>query len=212
MTRTSLHRCTRRAAPLVLGTLLLAGCGTTSAPPATVTSRRDPTVPPQPFPSIAVISHVAKADPAWAVALAPSLTNVFGHYGVRVLVQNRDPLAVQADRNAYADELAKFAPKAWLVLQPGDGTVDRDGRQTQRRFEAGLFRPGTGATDRVLAWRASIAVNPAAGALQPADMKQLALSLARKLRADGFLAPPPASVEATQKSGGHPVGGQLKQE
>jgi hypothetical protein len=128
-------------------------------------------------------------------------------------VQTRIPLSVQSDRSAYAEAMAKFAPAIWLVVEPGDATVDREGRNLSRRFEAGLFKYGQLKSERLLVWRASILLQPGGAYIQASDMADLARDLVRKLRTDGFIGPPArARSAAGAHDSGYPVGGQLKQE
>lgn len=199
-----------RAGPaLVAGlALLLAACGTT--PPVAVESRPDPVAPRVKSKRVFVISQIAKADPQWAAAFAPAIRRELGRAGATAAVQTRDPLAVQSDRDAYAGEIEKFAPEAWLIVVPGDGTVDRDGRQLSRRFEAGLFRRGKEGEGRDLVWRASMLLKPSGAWLRPSDMDRLAGDLVKKLREDGLLGAPRRA--SRPPGGGSPVSGGYKQE
>lgn len=190
--------------------LLCAGCGT---PAVTIQTRKDVALPVKPSPSLFVVSHIARIDPEWAEAFAASMKASLERYGIKHEVQSRSPLSVQSDRSAYADAMAKFGADAWLVVEPGDATVDRDGRNLSRRFEAGLFRYGQQKKDRLLVWRASILVQPGGAFVSASDMDELARDLVKKLRTDGIIGPPPRPAGATEsRDAGYPVGGNLKQE
>lgn len=195
----------------IYGLLLAAGC---SSPSVKVTTRHAHTVQAavSATGSIFVVSHVGRADEAWSVPFAKHIATLLDQSGVRNAVQTRNPLAVQEDRAAYADEMTKFNPDSWLIVEPGDATVDRDGRNFSRRFEAGLYRRGPDGGRRLLVWRASVLLEPSGSHLSAQDMDELALALVRKLRADGCIG------AATDKSGSSPgasgqsFGGGLKQE
>lgn len=190
--------------------LLAAGC---AAPSVKVATRHAVAVSPVASTgSLFVVSHVGRADPAWAAPFATHMKSLLERAGVRTAVQSRDALAVQEDRTAYADEITKFAPDAWLIVEPGDATVDREGNNLSRRFEAGLYRRGPDGGRRLLVWRASVLLEPSGVHLSGQDMDELAASLVRKLRADGFIGSAPGRKAPPAGSAGSSFGGGLKQE
>jgi len=141
-----------------------------------------------------VVSQLAAVDAAWASAFEKAMDFELKRIGSPFLIQNRIPLALQADKARYAAQIAEFNPDLVLVVEPGDGTVDTRGRSYKRRFEAGVFRHYAERSKRELAWRGSIDLEPASAFIKADDMPTLARDLVAKLQTDGILPKPKRSV------------------
>ena len=143
-----------------------------------------------------VVSHLAWADQMWAEAFEKAMLSELRQVRTASGVQTESPLALHADKVRYASEVAEFNPDLVLVVEPGDGTADQQGRNLMRRFEAGLFRHYTERARRELIWRATVVLEPAGYFIAPSDMTALARDLIGRLTADGVLPKPKRSAGA----------------
>lgn len=141
-----------------------------------------------------VVSQLASVDESWAVAFEKAMEFELRKVGAPFLIQNRNPLALQADKARYATQIAEFNPELVLVVEPGDGTVDTRGRSFKRKIEAGVFRHYAERSKRELAWRGTLALDPAGAFITADDMPVLARDLVAKLKSDGILPKPKRSV------------------
>jgi hypothetical protein len=173
-------------APLACLALLCAGCARTSI----VGSSRVDAGGFPPGRKVLVVSRVAWADEGWAVAFEKAIQTRFQDAGCPCVVQTRSPLALHTDKVRYAEQIARLNPDLVLVVEPGDGTADFEGRSLSRRFEAGLFKNYNSRQGRELVWRASFTVTPSGAFVQPSDMNALATDLAQRLDKDGFPSEP----------------------
>ena len=127
----------RRAGAAVLcATWLGAGC----VGPGPAVAPRTKVEPPFPPQRILVVSQIAWVDPTWSDPFREALLAGLRKTGFPAAVQSRNPLAVRADKVRYAAEIAAFNPDIVLVVEPGDGSADQEGRNLTRRFELGLFK------------------------------------------------------------------------
>jgi len=141
-----------------------------------------------------VVSQLASVDESWASAFEKVMEFELRKNGAPFLIQNRNPLALQADKARYAAQIAEFNPELVLVVEPGDGTVDTRGRSFKRKFEAGVFKHYAVRSKRALVWRGTLALDPAGAFITADDMPVLARDLVAKLKADGILPKPKRSV------------------
>jgi hypothetical protein len=137
-----------------------------------------------------VVSQIAWIDKTWAEAFEKAMLSELNKTGAPCGIQSRDPLALHADKVRYAERIATFKPDMVLVIEPGDGTVDSQGRNLRRRFEAGLFTRYTERQRRELIWRASVTLEPAGLYVTTADMAVLARDIVARLAADGIVPKP----------------------
>jgi hypothetical protein len=169
-------------APLLV--VLLTGC--TSATLTQIAAKQDEDAP-RNLESLFVISYIARADQSWDKPFREALGAELKAAGVRHVIQERTPVAVQSDQDAYAREVAEFAPEAVLAIHPREGTVDREGRHLMRRFEAGLFQQVLIDGRRKLLWRAGMTLRPRGFFIAEADLAALARDLVTQLGRDGIV-------------------------
>ena len=175
---------------LALMAAMLAGCITTSQ--TDIVSEYD-TTSSRLMGSIFVISHLALVEESWAARFESAIQDELHHAGVHAWVQTRDPVGVKFDRARYAEELSSYKPDGVLVLEPGHGTIDKQGRHYLRRFTAGLFEYGSSEEHREPVWRASLLVQPSGPFIRPNDFAVLAHDLVVQLAEDGFVMRPSTS-------------------
>jgi hypothetical protein len=141
-----------------------------------------------------VVSQLASVDETWAAAFEKAMEFELRKVGAPFLIQNRTPLALQADKARYATQISEFNPELVLVVEPGDGTVDTRGRSFKRKIEAGVFKHYAERSKRELVWRGTLALDPAGAFITADDMSALARDLVAKLKSDGILPKPKRSV------------------